>query len=189
LSLAEYSNKSLVKIIKKLLEENKKGWDSKIKFSLWDDRVTTKKSIDTSPFQLVYGMDVIFPAQLAFPVAKFLQDLEGEPNDMVRRMYQLVEVQQTREKLFEKAQNHQQKIKDIFDRKAKKENFQPGDLVLKWDAQRKDKGKHGKFEALWMGPFKIHEVLNNNTFKLQNLEGIEISSGPVNGNFLKKYFY
>jgi len=85
--LVESSNKSLMKIIKKLLEENKKGWDSKLKFALWVDRVTTKKSIDTSPFQLVYGMDVIFPVQLALSMDKFLQDQKGEPNDMVRRMY------------------------------------------------------------------------------------------------------
>jgi transposase InsO family protein len=35
--LAESSNKSLIKIIRKLLEENKRNWDSKLKFSLWAD--------------------------------------------------------------------------------------------------------------------------------------------------------
>ena len=59
--LAESSNKSLIKIIRKLLEENKKNWDSKLKFSLWVDRVTIKNSIGTSSFKLVYGTDAIFP--------------------------------------------------------------------------------------------------------------------------------
>ena len=62
------------------------------------------------------------------------------------------------------------------------------DLVLKWDASRQDKGKHGKFEALWIGPFKISEVFSNNTFKLQNMENEEVFGGLVNGHFLKKYF-
>jgi hypothetical protein len=53
--LAESSNKILIKIIKIFLEYNKKAWDSKLKFSLWDDQVTTMKSLGTSPFQLVYG--------------------------------------------------------------------------------------------------------------------------------------
>jgi transposase InsO family protein len=48
--LAESSNKSLVNIIKILLEENKKAWDSKLKFSLWDDKVTTKRALGVSPF-------------------------------------------------------------------------------------------------------------------------------------------
>ena len=70
--LAESSNKSLVRIIRKLLEKNEKSWDSKLKFSLWDDRVTNKKSIGTSPFNLVYGTDAIFSMQLVLPVATVL---------------------------------------------------------------------------------------------------------------------
>jgi hypothetical protein len=82
----------------------------------------------------------------------------------------LVEVQQTREQLVDKAHDHQLNIKQVFDKKVNKEDFQLGDLVLKWDAPKKDKGKHGKFEALWIGPFKISEVFSNNNFKLQNME-------------------
>jgi hypothetical protein len=186
--LAESSSKSLIKIIKKLLEDNKKAWNSNLKFSLWDDRVTTKRSLGISPFQLVYGIKAIFPSQLAFPVEKFLQDYQGEPDDMVKQIQQPVEVQQTREKLLDKAQYHQQKIKESFDKKVSKEDFQLRDLVRKWDAPKQDKDKHGKFEALWIGPFKIYEVFSNNTYKLHNLKDSEFFGGLVNGNFMKKYF-
>jgi hypothetical protein len=40
--LADSSNKSLVRIIKKMLDKNKRSWDSKLKFALWADRVTNK---------------------------------------------------------------------------------------------------------------------------------------------------
>jgi hypothetical protein len=95
----------------KLLEDNKKASYSKLKFALWADRVTTKRSLGVSPFQLMYGVEDIFPSQLAIPMEKFLQDHQGELNDMVRRIHQLVEVQQTRDKLLDKAHDHQQKIK------------------------------------------------------------------------------
>jgi hypothetical protein len=121
-------------------------------------------------------------------VAKFFQDLEGEPDHMVRRIHQMVEVQQTREQVMNRAYNHQQKIKQTFDRKSRKRDFEPGDLVLKWDAPRQEKGKHSKFDALWFGPFKISEVFSNNTYRLQDLEGKEVFNGPVNGHFLKKCF-
>ena len=62
--LAESSNKSLVRIIRKFLETNHKSLDSKLKFSLWDDRVIDKISIGTSPFKIVYGTEAIFPIQL-----------------------------------------------------------------------------------------------------------------------------
>jgi hypothetical protein len=44
-------------------------------------------------------------------------------------------------------------VKRNFDRKAKPNDFQQGDLVLKWGAQHEDKGKHGKFDHLWKGPY------------------------------------
>jgi hypothetical protein len=72
--LAKSSKKILIKIIKRLLEDNKKARDSKLKFSLWDDRVTTKWSLGISPFHLVYGTKAIFPSQLALPVEKFFKD-------------------------------------------------------------------------------------------------------------------
>ena len=34
----------------------------------------------------------------------------------------------------------------------------------------------------------LDHVYENNTFKLQNLEGEEVSDGLVNGRFLKLYF-
>jgi hypothetical protein len=148
--------------------------------------MTLKRSFGLSPFQLVYGVEEIFLSQLALPMAKFLQDYQGELDHMIKRIQQLVEVQQTREQLVDKAYDHQLKIKHAFDKKVNKEDFQLGDLVLKWDAPRQDKGKNYKFEALWVSPFKISEVFSNNTFKLQNMDDEEVFGGPVKSEFSKK---
>jgi hypothetical protein len=152
--LAESSNKSLIRIIKRLLEDNKKAWHSKLKFSLWADRVATKRSIGISPFQLVYGAEAIFPSHLAIPIAKFLQDHQEEPNDMIIRIHQLVEVQQVREQAMDRIQDHQQRIKQVFDKKAKREGFRTGDLVLKWDAPKQDKGNTTNLKPCGSGPSK-----------------------------------
>ena len=72
--LAKSSNKIMIRIIKKLLEDDKKNWDSKLKYALWVDRVTTNKSTGNSPFKLIYGIEVVFPIQLTLHVAKFLQE-------------------------------------------------------------------------------------------------------------------
>jgi hypothetical protein len=60
---------------------------------------------------------------------------------------------------------------------------------LRWDARRENKYKHGKFDNLWYGPFKVSKVMNKNTFILHNLDDSEILGGPVNGRFLKHYFF
>jgi hypothetical protein len=186
--LDESLNKILVKIINNLLEQNTRGWDSKLKFALWADRVTRKKSIGTSPFKLVYGTEAIFPIQLALEVAKFLQETNFEPSDLTRRIHNLVELQQDREQLLEKTKLHQGKMKKIFDKKVKSNIFKKEELVLKWDATRQEKGKHDKFDALWIGPFIITVVQQNNTFVFQNLAGEEVAGGPFIGRFLKNYF-
>ena len=75
-----------------MLEENKKAWNAKLKFPLWADRVSTKKSIGASPFQLVYGTDAIFPTSLGSPVMKDLQEQDIETNPLQSRINQLMEV-------------------------------------------------------------------------------------------------
>eukprot|EP00253_Pinus_taeda_P007123 PITA_07123 len=117
--------------------------------------VTTKKSTRNSTFKLVYGTKVVLPIQLTLLVAKFLQQEQNEENDMAKRISDLAEVHQIRDQLFERSATHQKRIKEAFDRKAKINSFQVGDLVLKWDALKEKKGNHGKFDALRTGPFVI----------------------------------
>eukprot|EP00253_Pinus_taeda_P007665 PITA_07665 len=98
--LVESSNKSLVNIIKKLLEINKKSWHKRLVNVLWADRVSQNKSIGTSPFELVYAVDIVFPSSLAAPVVKLLQEASSEEDPMQRRLNQMVHLQQTREEAF-----------------------------------------------------------------------------------------
>ena len=78
-------------------------------------------------------------------------------------------------------------MKAPFDKKAKDRFCQPGDLVLRWDVRREDKGKDGKFDLLWFGPFKIAEVKGNNTFPLENMDG-EVFELSVNGSISSTTF-
>ena len=77
-----------------------------LKYALQEDRITTKKEIGLSPFQLVYGIDVFFPIQLGIPIIKFFQDSQEKPNDIQRRIFSLIELQQEREALAEKDQGN-----------------------------------------------------------------------------------
>ena len=61
-----------------------------------------------------------------------------------------------------------------------KKDFDVGDLVLKWDTLNETKGKHSKFQKLWLGHFQIDQKLGPSTFKLRTLEG-KIEPLRVNG--------
>lgn len=73
--LEKSSNKILVNIIKKLLEDMKETWNNNLVNALWEDRLATKKSIGTSLYQLVYAMEFVFPYSLGTPVMKLLQEM------------------------------------------------------------------------------------------------------------------
>jgi len=59
------------------------------------------------------------------------------------------------------------------------------DVVLKWDARNEEKGKHGKFENLWKGSFKIAAYRGQNAFLLKEMNGEDCPGGPINGRLLK----
>ena len=124
-------------------------------FRSWADILTTKNSIGTSPYQIVYGMDAVFPSSLGVPVMKIIQESQVEINDIKRRINQTIYLQQTREEVYEKSQVIHDKIKKFFDKRSKEDEFYIEDQVLKWDSRKEDKGKHGKFDFLWKGPYVI----------------------------------
>jgi len=60
------------------------------------------------------------------------------------------------------------------------DNLELGYLVLKWDAINEDKGKHGKFDHLWLGPFKIAAYRGRNAYLLQESNGELAGGGTLN---------
>eukprot|EP00253_Pinus_taeda_P004830 PITA_04830 len=125
------SNKSLVNIIKKLLETNKKSWHKTFVNALWENRVSQKKSISMSPFKLMYGVDTVFPTSLAVPVVKILKEVGSKDDHLQQRINQMIHLQQTTEEFFQNTFKLQERIKKIYDRKAKADKLEIEDIMLK----------------------------------------------------------
>jgi hypothetical protein len=118
---------------------------------------------------------------------RLLNDQDAEPDATQRMTNELINVQQIREKAFNNSQLHQDMIKNDFDRHTKEVDFKVVDLVLKWDAINEDRGKHGKFDHLWLRPFKIVAYHGNNAYLLQEHNGYLVGGRYVNDKFLKHY--
>lgn len=71
---------------------------------------------------------------------------------------------------------------------TKEDDFCIGHKVIKWDLRREYKGKHGKFDFLWKGPYVIYGYRGNNVFFLREIDGLDLPRGPFNGRMLKHYF-
>jgi hypothetical protein len=58
-------------------------------------------------------------------------------------------------------------VKIWFDKhKAKEKFFEVVELVLKWDKANKPKGKHSKFQNIWLRPFQVATKIGVGTYQL-----------------------
>jgi IS30 family transposase len=55
---AESSNKTLIKLIKKKIEENPKRWHEVLSEALWAHHISKHNAIKVTPFELVYGKKI-----------------------------------------------------------------------------------------------------------------------------------
>jgi hypothetical protein len=60
----ESSNKTLIKLIKKKIEENPKRWHEILLEALWAHRISKHSATNVTPFELVYGQEVILTVEV-----------------------------------------------------------------------------------------------------------------------------
>jgi transposase InsO family protein len=121
--LVESNNKNLMNILKKRVGDNKRSWNNKINFALWEDRITKKSSTRKSPFELVYGLDATFLVHLKLPVYQFVQRYGLDDNFQQSRIDQLVELDESRRKVLDQSIRNQEKVKNTFDKSLRQRVF------------------------------------------------------------------
>ena len=133
--------------------------------------MTLRNSLGTSPYFLFYGKEEILPPNIYLPSLHLAQSSRGRSSYFLQiRIYILLKLKEERSKDKEKNYIHQQRIKRWFDRHvAGDKQFQVGDLALKWDKASKARGRHSKFQNIWLGPYEIAEKIEDATYKLQSL--------------------
>ncbi|KAH9331236.1 hypothetical protein KI387_003344, partial [Taxus chinensis] len=127
---AESSNKNLVTIIRKLVDENQRMWHKSLYDALWADRITPKRSLGMSPFQVLYGTDAELPISVELPALRLARAIEDETfqNSLEKRIMYLAELEEKRVRVVDRITEHQNQVKRLFDKKAKQRDFQVGDL-------------------------------------------------------------
>jgi hypothetical protein len=127
------------------------------------------------------------PIRYLYPFPSTHTTIVWECHVIQRCINTLLKLEEKHAKAKMKFEAHQETIKNWFDKKNVGEKyFQVGDLVLKWGKTHEDKGKHSKFQQLWLGPFIVNEKIGLGTYILQNLEG-DVYLLPINGQILKHY--
>jgi hypothetical protein len=75
-SQAESSNKTLIKLIKKKIEEHPKRWHEVLSEDLWAHRISKHSATKVTPFELVYGQKVVLPVEVNLDALRVAQQNE-----------------------------------------------------------------------------------------------------------------
>jgi hypothetical protein len=186
---AEASNQSLIKLIKRKIDEHPRRWHRVLLEALWAHRISCHGATKTSPYHLVYGQEAVLPWEImaSSRCVEFQNDLTVEGyaalmNDNIEDLMKL------RLWSLERIKENKAKVARAYNKKVKLKEFQVRDLV--WEAVlplgTKDVA-YGKWSSNWHGPYKIDQVLPRNAYMLEELDGVKFPVA-VKGLHLKKYF-
>ena len=64
---AEASNKVLIEILEKMIEENLRDWHRLLSETLWAYRTSKKSATGVILYSFVYGHDDVLPMEVVFP--------------------------------------------------------------------------------------------------------------------------
>jgi hypothetical protein len=183
------SNQSLIKLIKRKIDEHPRRWHKVLSEALCAHRISCHGATKTSPYHLVYGHEVVLPWEITADsrCVEFQNDLTAEEhvalmNDNVEDLTKL------RLWSLEKIKENKAKLAHTYNKKVKLKEFQVGNLV--WEAVfplgAKDSA-YGKWSPNCHGPYRIDQVLPENAYMLEELDGVKFPIA-INGQHLKKYF-
>nr|GEU40598.1 reverse transcriptase domain-containing protein [Tanacetum cinerariifolium] len=169
--LVERVNRSLGEGIKARLDKHKGRWVEELSHVLWAHRTTIKVSTGDTLFSLVYGTEVVMPAEIGMPAIR-TAEVNVATNDDERRIdLDLVEERRERTAICEaKAKS---KMKGYYDAKVRGVSFRPGDFVYRANgaSHAEDARKLG---PKWEGPYEVTEALGNGAYKLHDMDGREL---------------
>jgi transposase InsO family protein len=77
---AEASNQSLIKLIKRKIDEYPRRWHEVLSEALWAYRISCHGATKTSPYHLVYGQEAVLPWEITAGLRRveFQNDLTAE---------------------------------------------------------------------------------------------------------------
>ena len=129
---AESSNKTLIKLIKKKIEENPRRWHEVLSEALWAYRILRHGATKVTPFELVYGQEAVLPVEVnldAYRLAKQNNLSAVVYHDLM--MDNIDEVTDVRIKALKKIEKDKTRVAKSYNKKVKSKSFQVGELVWK----------------------------------------------------------
>jgi len=138
-----------------------------------------------TPYELVYGKQVLFPIEFQIKTFKMAIQLGLDLSEAQKhRLEKLNELDEIRQDVVQRAGIVQQQRAKWHDKYIKDKRFQVGDWALLFDSKFKD--FQGKFQTHCLGPYEIEKVFSNGAVRVITIDEIQTPL-LMNGHRLKLY--
>ncbi|GJY96475.1 RNA-directed DNA polymerase [Tanacetum coccineum] len=156
----EVVNRSLGNLLRCLIGDNTKQWDLILPQAEFAYNRAVNCTIGKSPFEVVYGRNLITPLDLVLvqAVGKFSEE-GADQSEQIKELHRSIQEQIIR---------HNKQYKEHANKRRKRVLYQKGDLV--WIYLRKERflaGRFGKLKPRGDGPFRVLKKINDNAYKIK----------------------
>jgi hypothetical protein len=165
----EVTNRSLGNMLRALVGDNPKGWESILPLAEFAFNCSLNRSSQHTPFEVMYGTNppsVLDLVQL--PMPKRVHPKAEELAEMMQRVHADVKKQ------LEAAN---EKYKAAVNKHRREVLFEPGQLVwVMISKERRPDGQHGKLTKKKIGPCKVLRKINDNAYEVELPDHLNISN-------------
>jgi hypothetical protein len=127
---AKSSNKTLIKLIKKKIEENPKRWHEVLSEALWAHHISKHSATKVTPFELVYRQEAILPVEVNLDALRIAWQNELSAIDYHNLMFdRLDEVSNEGVKDLGEIERDKLRVARAYNKRIKKKSFQVEGLV------------------------------------------------------------
>jgi hypothetical protein len=121
---AKSSNKTLIKLIKKKIEENPKTWHEVLSEALWAHRISKHSATKVTPFELVYGQEAVLPMDVNLDGMQIARQNELSAVDYYNLMLdRLDEVSDERVKDLGEIDRDKLRVTKAYNKRVKEKSF------------------------------------------------------------------
>jgi hypothetical protein len=151
---AEFSNKILIKLTKKKIEENPRRWHEVLSEALWAHHISRHGAAKGTPFELVYGQEAVLPVEVNLDAYRLAKQNDLSAVDYYDLMMDNIdEVSDMRMQALKEIEKDKLRVARAYNKKVRAKSFQVGELVWKTILPLGTKSnKFGKWSPSWEGP-------------------------------------
>jgi len=176
--IVERQNQTLARMLARHGQET--NWDLNIGKALLAYRSTRHAITKYSPSQLMYGWNMRLPIQVQIPGLEDTRPVDQEVTQHLRVIED--DLPRMRQAAIDNTTTHQSKRPKT----PPSERFKVGDQVYRHRTQLQHSHSN-KLGSKWDGPFKIIDVLDKGTYRLETIEvEPKVLSAPVHGSRLQR---